>query len=241
MAAEEEELGVKEMDRLLRFLAQTESRDKLLKVLAYFANLVRAVRSNKDVEERLSGVFHAARDARKIFRLGKSLNEFHAILSITHSSALTPSDKTYHIMSRVGFMLYWLLDNIYILSLYDIIVFDYSPLSKWQNATWFGSLFLALLLNLRNLLKSFAEEAMLKDTAVGKMTEREVADKLDEISSQRWSILLNIAKTLGDMIPAANWAELPFAILGKQFSEKWCALGGSVAGIIGCYQQWTES
>ncbi len=229
------------MEKLLAFLSQTECRDKVLKVIAYLANLLRAISSNKEVEERLVGVFNASRDARKMFRLGKSLNELHAIISISRSSELTDSDKTYHIMSRAGFMLYWLLDNIYILSLYDIIVFDYSPLAKWQNGTWFTALFLALILNLRNLLKSFTEEAMLKDTAVGKMTEREVADKLDEISTQRWTILLNIAKTLGDMIPASNWAELPFTILGKQFSEKWCALGGFVAGAIGCCQLWADS
>lgn len=229
------------MERLLLFLSQTECRDKVLKVMAYLANLLRAISSNKEVEERLAGVFLAARDARKVFRLGKSLNELHSILSISRSSELTHSDKTYHILSRAGFMVYWLLDNIYILSLYDIIVFDYSPLSKWQNGAWFIALLLALVLNLRNLLKSFTEEAMLKDTAVGKMTEREVADKLDDISAQRYSILLNIAKTLGDMIPAANWAELPFAILGKQFSEKWCALGGFVAGAIGCCQLWPSS
>ena len=228
------------MDSLVKFLSQTESRDKILKVLAYFSNLMRAVLSNKEFAERFAGIFQAARDARKMFRLGKSLNELSTILKIYHSPDLTQSDKTYNILSRAGFMVYWMLDNLYILSLYDIILLDYTPLTRLQNTTWFLALLLALLLNLRNLMKSFAEEAMLKDTAVGKMTECEVADKLDEISLQRRTILLNIARTLGDMIPAANWAELPFTILGKQFSEKWCAIGGLVAGIIGSCQLWPE-
>ena len=48
-------------------------------------------------------------------------------------------------------------------------------------------------------------------------------------------MILEILRTIGDMITASNSAEIPYKILGKQFSNKWVGIGGLVASCISLY------
>lgn len=50
--------------------------------------------------------------------------------------------------------------------------------------------------------------------------------------------MLEMARTIGDMIVASNSANLPFVILGKRFSDHWVAIGGIVASVVNGSQTW---
>lgn len=87
------------------------------------------------------------------------------------------------------------------------------------------------------MMKSYAKEAMLKETSIGKTT-RWVVESLDDLSRTRRKMIMEIAKTIGDLIIASNGALIPYRILGKQFSEKWVGIGGMVSAIISIYEIW---
>lgn len=90
------------------------------------------------------------------------------------------------------------------------------------------------------MMKSYAREATLKEASIGKTT-RWVVENLDELSNTRKKMILEITKNIGDMIVASNGAQIPYKILGKQFSEKWVGIGGITAATISCYQIWCTS
>jgi hypothetical protein len=63
------------MEQVIKFLEKTEGRDKITKALQYLLRILKASVSSPDLAARLHGLFVASADARKIFRLLKSLNE----------------------------------------------------------------------------------------------------------------------------------------------------------------------
>ena len=55
------------------------------------------------------------RDARKLFRLFKSINEYQKIIELIKKGSLDPTNLILQIGTRLGFLLYWFFDNIAIL------------------------------------------------------------------------------------------------------------------------------
>jgi hypothetical protein len=103
---------------------------------------------------------------------------------------------------------------------------------------WFLGLAFMLLNMLRELIKSYTAESLMKTTAVGKLTPQQIGKKLDRLTANRRIIHMWILRTLGDLIPAANGSEIPYRVLGKQFSEKWASVGGLLSSFIACHQYW---
>lgn len=55
------------------------------------------------------------KNARKLFRLAKTLNEIDKIRAIVSSDKLDKTDKTLQVLARAGFGVFWLFDNFSIL------------------------------------------------------------------------------------------------------------------------------
>lgn len=87
------------------------------------------------------------RDARKLFRLFKTVNEAKKIKDIL-AQELTV-DAAFNIAVRGLFGVYWLFDNLNILSKIKILNYDPKSMAKWGATFWL----LALLINLVHLIK----------------------------------------------------------------------------------------
>lgn len=227
------------MEKFLRFLEKTEGRDKALKVIQYFGRFQKAVVSNK-YTIRFMNLSYAARLSRQIFRLGKSFLEINNIRKSIKKDFLDSFTKILTILMSASMCTRWFFDNLSVLSAYKIIGLDHRELTKAATTAWA----FALIFNLTNcsqeMMKSYAREAMLKETSIGKST-RWVVDNLDELSQTRSKMILEIAKTIGDLIIASNGALIPYKVLGKQFSEKWVGIGGVVSASISVYEIWRDS
>ena len=62
------------------------------------------------------------RDARKLFRLFKSLNEYKKLMDLLKKDQ-SLEDLILSIITRIGFLLYWIFDNLAILSKIKILSF----------------------------------------------------------------------------------------------------------------------
>jgi hypothetical protein len=65
------------MKRTIAWVNKTEARDKLCKAIQYASRVIKfeaSIRGDKALEGRFNGLFTGMRDARKLFRLLKSVN-----------------------------------------------------------------------------------------------------------------------------------------------------------------------
>lgn len=88
------------------------------------------------------------RDARKLFRLFKSVNEAKKIKDLLGQELST--DNVLNIIVRAFFLLYWFFDNLNILSKIKILSEDPKKMAKLGATFWL----LALVTNLALLLKT---------------------------------------------------------------------------------------
>ena len=97
------------LDRTISWLNKTEGRDKFCKVIQYASRMMKhkaVAEGNKEAALRFDGLFVGMRNARKLFRLFKSINEYQKLVDILGKKGNT-LDKVLNILSRVFFLLYW--------------------------------------------------------------------------------------------------------------------------------------
>ena len=64
------------------------------------------------------------RDARKLFRLFKSVNEAHKILEILNKGGSDEVGVVLDLLNRLAFLMYWIFDNIAILGTIKFLSID---------------------------------------------------------------------------------------------------------------------
>ena len=227
------------METLIKFSEKAEARDKVLKFFQYFGRFLKAVLSNK-YSFRFMNLSYASRHSRQIFRLGKSLNDINFIRRSIKKDYLDSFTRVLDILMCASMCTRWIFDNFSVLSFYKIIDLDHREMTKAATTAWVFALVFNLCNCSREMMKSYAREAMLKETSVGKTTKW-VVDNLDELSQTRRTMIMEIAKIIGDLIIASNGALIPYKVLGKQFSEKWVGIGGMVSALIAVYEIWKDS
>ena len=104
------------MNKVLAFSNKTEGRDKVMKMLQYGCRYLKTVVSNPQTLARINGLFNTSKDARKMFRLLKSIHEVDKILNLLGDLQADLPQKTLEVLSRSFFFVYWILDNLAILS-----------------------------------------------------------------------------------------------------------------------------
>ena len=97
------------------------------------------------------------KDARKLFRLFKSFKEYAKLLEVLAKSDLPLQDLVLQVITRVGFLLYWIFDNLAILSKLKIVDMDTKSLGKRGSTFWFIALLSTLILTLKNIMVNLAK------------------------------------------------------------------------------------
>ena len=143
------------------------------------------------------------RDARKLFRLFKSVNEAKKIKDLTNG--VLDINLGLNILIKAFFLLYWFFDNLNILSKIKILSHDPKKMAKWGSTFWLLALVTNLALLIRNLMAN--THSLKKTKKYGSMTDEEAKDRGKEIRgllAKRRLIVLNIVKVVGDIIPAGH-------------------------------------
>lgn len=100
------------------------------------------------------------RDARKLFRLFKSINEAKKIKDLTNG--VLDVNLGLNILIRAFFLLYWFFDNLNILSKIKLLDFDPKKMAKIGSTFWLIALVTNLVLLVRNLLANLKKCSDLK-------------------------------------------------------------------------------
>lgn len=100
------------------------------------------------------------RDARKLFRLLKSVNEAKKIKDLLAQPI--NSEACLNIVIRGFFLFYWLFDNLNILSKIKILNYDSKQMAKIGASFWLLGLLTNLILLIKNLISNFQKCETLK-------------------------------------------------------------------------------
>jgi hypothetical protein len=215
------------MDKVLAFSNKVEGRDKTMKMIQYGCRFLKAQDLDKSAMERVQGLFNASKDARKMFRLVKSVHEVDKIMNILVDLKGDLPYKTLEVLSRAAYFVYWILDNLVILSAVKLLRAEVKPLTKASSFAWFLGIFLGLVNQLRELGKNIAQESKASDT-----------EHIKNIKTKRNALIIGIIKNCGDFIPAANGSEVALKVFGRQFNESLAGLGGFVSASLSAWQAW---
>lgn len=171
-----------------------------------------------------------ARDARKIFRLFKSVNELQQLRDKISKDLIWQPNKTpiiFDILSRLGFFFYWIFDNIQILANIKFINADSSFHLRIASWGWLFGILFGIARNLYDLI-----ELLIKKYPADHIFEKKEKDpKLD---FQILKCVVEITGKLGDLITASQGAGIAQKFFGggKGFTDGAIGLGGLWASLV---------
>eukprot|EP00388_Colpodella_angusta_P031377 GDKK01022599.1.p1 GENE.GDKK01022599.1~~GDKK01022599.1.p1 ORF type:complete len:252 (-),score=68.52 GDKK01022599.1:63-818(-) len=219
---------VSEIDLLTKYWNLTEGRDKFSKSVQYGARLLAHIFANdKDLANRFGNLQKVTADARKIFRVGKSANEYMKIRELLKTES---ADKYTNILCRSAFFGYWVFDNLQILSKVGFLKGDTKQYGKKAATFWLVGLILSIFLELYKLHKIQQKEAAAADSGA-------VVD-FAKHRAEKNTIYLNLIKNIGDSLSASHNSEITTKLMGRSWNEGAIAMGGLVSGLISVYQQY---
>lgn len=141
------------------------------------------------------------------------------------------------LLSRVGLGIYWICDNIQILSQLKLISNNAEYWGKKAMLFWTISLWFNLIQSVRTYFQAQSQLNYYREF-IGNDTERKekFREQIKKSKDEKFDALLNIIKAIGDLFPSSKGAGLAD---GKAFSwvnDTTCGLGGAVSAAIFLYQ-----
>mmetsp|Transcript_30100 Transcript_30100/g.22357 ORF Transcript_30100/g.22357 Transcript_30100/m.22357 type:complete len:149 (+) Transcript_30100:101-547(+) len=117
--------------------------------------------SNPEMSKKFKRMFEGMRDARKLFRLFKTLVEYQKVLNLLKQSGSDPK-VILSILSRASFGCYWVFDNLSILSKIKFLEnVDTKKASQRAARFWFFGLIFGIAVTFVQLYELLNEEKQL--------------------------------------------------------------------------------
>jgi len=107
-------------------------------------------KKNPELAARFSGLFVGMRDARKFFRLFKTVNEYQKILQLLGKGGDDEIDLILQLLNRLCFAGYWIFDNIVILCTAKFFKQDSKKFNKAGMWFWFLGLLFGVIQTIRS-------------------------------------------------------------------------------------------
>jgi len=213
----------------IKWTDQTDGRDKAAKVVQFGSRLLAYLikQNDKNVATKLTNLMGAIRDGRKLFRFGKEVDEYKAIIT-TYNSDKLPLNKALMIISRFGFINYWLWDHVNYLAKFKVLNLDPKPYAVYSANGWFFALLFQIILESINYSDLSQQQAKCR-------SDPSKQKEWNEVSTKKWNSQLALIRMGCDLLVAGSLAGLPEKIRGRELSEGVVASAGLIAGLIACY------
>lgn len=149
------------------------------------------------------------REARMLFRLLKSLTEYEKLMKTLSRPIIDEWDFILNVVNRLSYLFFWILDNIYVLSLMKIIKKDPAKFLKYGSVFWFVALLTKILRNLRKY-------------------------KLSNNFNERINCVINIFRCLGDSPTAIQNGGIGKKIMQNNvnINEGIMGMGGFISALL---------
>jgi len=231
-------------DPFLKYLENSTGRDKFGKTVQYASRLLMWYLLKHDPKSemglRFKGLFETTRDARKLTRYFKTLNEVKAIETVFASPDKDSANNVLTLLSKIGMANYWFWDNLVYLKKAKFLKSDVD-FNYYANLGWTVGLVFSILLALKKIKDNIDEETKIQSNIESSTTTTDVANKqLAKLRNQRLKLVLNMVANLGDLTVASNGIQLPQKLIGQGFSDGVMGIGGLLSALITGYYLWLD-
>ena len=235
---------------MMRYL---EGRDKLCKAIQYGSRIVKYHNqdSNKALAAKFQGLFgkstfmlvtmmsiEGVRDARKLFRLFKSVVEYQKIVQLANQKG-PQHKKVLNILARLGFFFYWIFDNLQILSKVKFLEgVDKEKAGKRAAFFWLIGLLFSIAATVISIIETAKDEAALvaeQRRGLEGAQDQAFREKKRGIAKRKLENTLNLLKNLGDTVTATQALSIPKNLFGFDFTDGQVGFGGLLSAVITCY------
>ena len=157
-----------------------------------------------------------------MFRMLRTLNELRRMIELFEliKEKKDILENILEVFSRLGFGVFWLSDNISVLSTLKILNYDVKVFNKLAALGWIVGLVFGVCKNMVETYKLHIENRQ---------------NKVKFFKIKLINKLLEIIGRLGDMITASNNLDLTKSLVGKNLNEGWVGIGGLASSIIAIY------
>ena len=186
---------------------------------------------------RFDASFKAMADARKMFRLFKWINEYQKIVDMLSKPELgwDEIDLAINVLSKLGFILFWACDNVFILTKIKFLNGNVETSKKGAMLGWWLGGLWNILYSLKQLKKLNKELSDLKISANNSSKKEAFAPRFKTNREKKNQHYRMIIKCLGDWIVSGNGSGI-WGKLGINFGDKTIAAGGSVSALIATWE-----
>ena len=216
-----------------------DGRDKFCKSIQYLSRLIvwGTKGTNPETAEKFDKLFKQMADARKLFRLFKWVNEYQKIVDMLGKPELgwDEIDLIINILTRLGFVMFWIFDNQFILSKIKFIGGNVDTFKKGAMTGWWIGLTWNILYSLKQLKKLAKEQGDLVKASSNSSNKEAFKARFKQVSEKRNKAYRTLIKCFGDWIVSGTGSGI-WPKIGINFNEGVMALGGSVSGVIATWE-----
>ncbi|KAI9909158.1 hypothetical protein PsorP6_014855 [Peronosclerospora sorghi] len=228
------------LDSFIHLAFCLEGRDKLTKVatkmvqygsraLAFY---LLSADPKSDVGQRLHALYKVMQQARKAFRLGKSLTYYKKLQTLSTNKRLSEWQRYLHFIQNVGMLGYFLSDNVAFASKIKVCPFHAEAWTRRGGVLWFIANVAGFWNALENLKADVEKEKCVRDILATEDDDahvHELRNQLDALRNSRFQKLLALLKVTCDLVVSSNTS-------GVRLSERITGtkLHDGIIGSVGC-------
>ncbi len=184
--------------------------------------------------------------ARKLFRLFKSVNEYHTLMAFLDDCSDGMPQLVLGVITRLGLFVYWIFDNLQVLTMINFLKGNPDNYKRIGMMGWFFSLLATVINHLMKLYEKY--EGLAQDAAALERAKARGPDGKDRVEmllktkaikqAQIFSSYLAIIKSLGDLTTASAGSGIAKKIFKRQPNDGMIGVGGSISSVISLYSAW---
>jgi len=240
--------------KFCKYLDAIKGRDKLSKIVQYGSRSAKhyllAADPKSEWGHRFDGLYSTTATGRKLFRMGKSLNEIETLRNLlTKGDENDPIKYYLSIVKQFAYMSYWFFDNIGYLIRAKFSRVDKKSTGLYASYGWFVGSVCGLLLALYDFQKVTAKLVnKIKQYKEAKQAARDGASDASNalkrdvlaLGVKRMKAVEDIARFWLDCIVSGTSAELPQRVGLTAPHDGIIGLMGATSAAINAYQIWRD-
>jgi len=240
--------------KFCKYIDTIKGRDKLTKIVQYGSRAVKHYLLTADPKSewgaRFDSLYSTTATGRKLFRMGKTLNEIETLRNVLAKGDENDPMKYYPtVVKQFAFMSYWFFDNIGYLIRAKFSRADKKSIGLYASYGWFVGSACGLLLALyefhranTKLAKKIGQYREAKQAAKEGASDAVTALKKEVITlgTKRMKAAEDIVRYWMDCIVAGTSAELPQRIGLTAPNDGVIGVLGAVSAAINAYQIWRD-
>jgi len=237
------------LTKFCKFVETIKGRDKITKVVQYSSRAVKhyllAADPKSDWGQRFDGLYSTTGTGRKLFRIGKSLNEYETLRGLISKGPDGDPIKYYlSVVKQLSFISYWFFDNIGFGIRAKFLKYDKKSTGLYGSYGWTIGSVCGLLIALYEYQKSTAKVAKkIKAYKEAKAAGKDIAEMKKELLAlgfKRQKSAEDVVRYWFDVIVSASSAELPQAVGLTAPHDGVIGILGAASALINTYQIWRD-